>query len=202
MQTQSSVWLLAHSTYSSNRNTLSERVREITSHLEIIHRYCHVLDCNVLYCTGLLCTIAYCGTIMCWIGLYWTVVWCDVVFSIELCRFVMYCAALLCVVLHWTVLFCTPYSPLSTQYSSRQDTLYLSETFSLMLDRWEKLRKDFYSFKTSRFVYYTQKYLLLVCVCLCFCLSLCLFCLPLSFDCVWMSHYRVWYWHALMPMKI
>mmetsp|Transcript_15097 Transcript_15097/g.14496 ORF Transcript_15097/g.14496 Transcript_15097/m.14496 type:complete len:1181 (+) Transcript_15097:105-3647(+) len=32
-----------------------------------------------------------------------------------------------------------------------QDTLYLSETFSLMSDRWEKLRKDFFSPKTQKF---------------------------------------------------
>ena len=38
-----------------------------------------------------------------------------------------------------------------TTQSHEHDGLYLAETFSLMLDRWQKLYKDFYSAKLGRY---------------------------------------------------
>ena len=42
-------------------------------------------------------------------------------------------------------------SPSSKQDHVAANRLYLNETFSLMLDRWEKLNKDFFSTKTSQY---------------------------------------------------
>ena len=43
----------------------------------------------------------------------------------------------------------SPLKPGSTPREVSKGTLYLSETFSLMLDRWEKVNKDFFSAKTG-----------------------------------------------------
>ena len=39
----------------------------------------------------------------------------------------------------------------SEKDTAKGNTLYLSETFGLMLDRWSKLNKEFFSAKTSMF---------------------------------------------------